>query len=121
MSEKEIDAIKRHEQFSKIVDKHFKAMAEELQSVNFDLSILDYKIRNLLGDNDKYVTHSYFNFQDSWNIKETDDVIILGCNVDNFDMEEFLKFIHIDDELIKSYDDVDMTWIDYEKYIERNG
>lgn len=107
LTEAQIDAIKRHGEYSKIIDKHYKQMAEELIAAGFDLSDLDYRLQNLLQD---YNRISYFGYQDVWNIKETNDEIYLGCIVDNFDMEEFLKFIEVPVELIQYHPDTDLTW-----------
>lgn len=101
LTEAQIDAIKRHGEYSKIVDKHFTEMAKELNSAGFDLWDLDRGLANLVEKKSKYYPSSYFEYQDPWVVKETDTEILVGCICDNFDMNKFLKFIEVPPKIIK--------------------
>jgi hypothetical protein len=101
LSEAQIDAIKRHGEYSKIVDKHFTKMAKELHKAGFDLEDLDHQLAQLVEKKSKYYLSSYFDYQDPWVVKETDTEILLGCVCDNFAMYKFLKFIDVPPKLIK--------------------
>jgi hypothetical protein len=113
LTEGQIDAIRRHGEYSKIVDKHFRSLAKDLDKAGFDLFDLDYRLSDLLNDTSKEndpVRRSYFDYQDEWSIKETDTEIYLGCVVDNFDMGKFLSLIEVSPKLIQHHPDVDLTW-----------
>lgn len=109
LTEAQIDAIKRHGEYSKIVDKHYKNMAQELKSAGFDLYDLDPGLSNLIAEK-VYSERSYFSYQDEWTVRETETDIIVGCICDNFDMYKFLQFIEVPPKLIECHDGVDLTW-----------
>jgi hypothetical protein len=95
IDDNQIKAIKNHVQVADIIDKHQKALFDELKSLGYDNSLLpDYWDTNF---SDKF----YFEYRGSWNINETNDKIILDCNIDNFDMYKFLVYIGIDQDDIK--------------------
>ena len=102
LSDAQIDAIKRHGEYSKIVDKHFTKMAKELHKAGFDLEDLDHQLALLVEQKGKYYPSSYFDYQDPWVVKETDTEILLGCVCGNFDMYKFLKFIEVPPKIIQN-------------------
>lgn len=101
LTEAQLDAIKRHGEYSKIVDKYFAKMAEELDEAGFDLEDLDPKLARLLKDG-SYHSPSYFDYQDPWVVKETETEVLLGCVCDNFAMYRFLEFIEVPPKIIKN-------------------
>lgn len=109
LTEAQIDAIKRHGEYSKIVDKHYREMAKELVAAGFDLEDLNYSLHEMIQEK-VYSERSYFSYQDEWTVKETETNIIVGCICDNFDMYKFLQFIEVPPKLIESHDGVDLTW-----------
>ena len=109
LSDGQIDAIKRHDVYSTIVDKHYKNLAKELIEAGFDVEEIDYNLAGVVGEN-LSGRDSYFGYFDKWSVKETEEEIILGCIVDNFDMSKFLSLIGVSSRYIKHCPDIDLTW-----------
>jgi hypothetical protein len=95
LSTEQIRAIKNHLEVGKIYFKNLSALKTELNDVGFDFNDFDKSQKYNLYDFD-----CSFDKYCSWDIEET-DTEIKGCTIiDNFDMDQFLLLIGIEEDKV---------------------
>jgi hypothetical protein len=95
LSTEQIRAIKNHLEVGKIYFKNLSALKTELNDVGFDFNDFDKSQKYNLYDFD-----CSFDKYCSWDIEET-DTEIKGCTIiDNFDMDQFLLLIGVEEDKV---------------------